>query len=285
MRQKLTTIKNLAWALSIFVMLLSLLLGLLFLAVVRYDGGMERPQVVLGASGSAAPLVDAAETEDPGAPVQTPTGKLIQLEETKDAGQAYIDSLTFLCDSATAGLHDYGILSGGTSTTQVWYRREGTLPVSTLADCQINYPDGSLVSPADAAMTAKPGILVISVGQDGLGAVDQDSFVENYEALIRSIQAKSPRTIIVVCSIIPVGPNYNGTDNLSADLIIRANDWVTRVCRDTGVYYCDAARALRDNTGVLYERFAFANKKTLNSTGLTEFLHYLSTHAVPDAAR
>ena len=282
MRQKLTTIKNLAWALGIFVMLLSLLLGLLFLAVIRYDGGMERPQVVLGEREStAAPLVDAGGTDDPGTPIQTATGKLIQLEETKDAGEAYIDTLTFLCDSATAGLHDYGLLSGGTGTTQVWYRREGTLPVSTLDDCQINYSDGSLVSPADAAMIAKPAILVISVGQDGLGAVDQDSFVQKYEALIRSIQAKSPRTVIVVCSIIPVGPNYSGTDNLSADLIIRANDWVEQVCRDTGVYYCDAARALRDNTGVLYERFAFANKKTLNSSGLTEFLSYLRTHKVP----
>ena len=87
MRGKLNTIKNLAWALAIGVTLLALLLGLLFAAFTRYGGEMERPQVQLGVlkSGSTG---EAAATAAPGAPVQTATGELITLAETKDAGEA-----------------------------------------------------------------------------------------------------------------------------------------------------------------------------------------------------
>ena len=280
MRGKLNTIKNVAWALAIGVTLLALLLGLLFAAFTRYGGEMERPQVQLGVlkSGSTG---EAAATAAPGAPVQTATGELITLAETKDAGQGYIDSLTFLCDSATIGLRDYGVLSQGLATTQVWGTQSGSLPVSQFVDCLIRYPgDGSQISPADAAMIAKPAILVISIGQDGLAEVDQLRFTENYEALIRQIRASSPGTIIVCCSVTTLGPSYTGTDGLSRDGISWANDWIQQVCKDTGAYFCDVANAMRDSTNVMEASYLSANGKTLNSAGLHAWLEYLSTHAV-----
>lgn len=280
MQGKLTTIKNLAWALAIVVALLALLLGLLFAAFSRYDGEMERPTIELGAARRSTDA-ESASPADPAAPVQAATGSLVTLAETKDAGQAYIDSLTFLCDSATVGLRDYGLLSGGIATTQVWGGVSGSLPVGTLANCLIYYPnDGSSISPADAAMVSKPRILVISLGQDGLANVDQEGFVANYEALIRSIRERSTSTIIVCCSITFVGAGYSGSDGLDGDTISWGNEWVQQVCRETGAYYCDVANAMRDSTNVLTSGFASSNKKTLNSAGLSFFLQYLRTHAV-----
>lgn len=279
MQGKLNTIKNLAWALSIGVALLALLLGLLFAAFTRSDGELERPQVVLGQlaveDSEATPAVASTEA------VQTETGSLITLEETRDAGQSYIDSLVFLCDSATIGLRDYGILSGGISTTQVWGADSGSIPAAKLGDCLIRYPgDGSQISPADAAMITKPAILVISVGQDGLMGVDREIFLSNYETLVRSIRAASPGTIIVCCSITSVGPEYAGPDGLTNDAISWANDWVQEICKRTGAYFCDVAHDMRDNTNVLNVDYASSNLKTLNSAGLNAWLGYLRTHAV-----
>ena len=279
MRGKLNTIKNLAWALAIGVALLALLLGLLFAAFSRYDGEMERPQVQLGehrveAGGTAA-------TPAPDAPAQVATGQLITLAETKDAGQGYIDSLLFLCDSATIGLRDYGLLSDGLATTQVWGSQSGSLPVSTFADCLIRYPsDASQISPANAAMVSKPSILVISIGQDGLAEVDQQTFIQNYEALVNSIREASPGTILVCCSITNLGPNYAGGDGLTRDGISWANDWIQQVCKDTGAYFCDVSSAMRDSTNVLDSSYTSANGKTLNSAGLNAWLGYIRTHAV-----
>ncbi len=279
MRGKLNTIKNVAWALAIGVTLLALLLGLFFAAFSRYSGEMERPQVQLGEL--QAESGEAVATAAPDAPAQTATGQLITLSETKDAGQGYIDSLTFLCDSATIGLRDYGLLSDGLATTQVWGSQSGSLPAAELADCLIRYPgDGSQIRPADAAMVAKPSILVISVGQDGLASVDQQSFIQNYEALIQSIRAASPGTVIVCCSITNLGPSYAGSDGLTRDGISWANDWVQQVCKDTGAYFCDVASEMRDSTNVLDSNYTSANGKTLNSAGLNTWLGYLRTHAV-----
>ncbi len=279
MRGKLNTVKNLAWALAIVVSLLALLLGLLFAAFSRYGGEMERPQVQLGALRSES--VAGEEASAPAAPVQTATGQLITLAETRDAGQGYIDSLTFLCDSATIGLRDYGLLSDGLATAQVWGTQSGSLPAAELSSCMIRYPgDGSEISPANAAMIAKPSILVISVGQDGLAYVLHDGFIEQYEAPIRSIRAASPGTIIVCCSVTNLGPTYVGSDGLTRDGISWANDWIQQVCKDTGAYFCDVAGAMRDSTNVVDEGYLSANGKTLNSAGLNAWLGFLRTHAV-----
>ena len=279
MRGKLNTIKNVAWALAIGVTLLALLLGLLYAAFTRYGGEMERPQVQLGAlkSDSADPAASAA----PDAPVQTATGELITLAETKDAGEGYIDSLTFLCDSATIGLRDYGILSGGIATTQVWGSNSGSLPIGTIPDALIKYPgDGSQINAIDAAMIAKPKILVISIGQDGLMGVDKETFIANYESLVMGIREKSPGTYIVCCSVTSVGANYAGADGLTRDAINWANDYIQQVCIDTGAYFCDVAHDMRDSTSVLEGSYASSNGKTLNTAGLNAFLQYLRTHMV-----
>ena len=281
MRGKLNTIKNLAWALAIGVTLLALLLGLLFAAFTRYSGPMDRPQVQLGGRALAESTGEGPDNAGSAEAVQMVTGELITLEETKDAGQEYIDSLTFLCDSATVGLRDYGILSQGLASTQVWGTQSGSLPMGQLLETMIRYPgDGSSVSPADAAMIAKPEILVISIGQDGLAQVDQQAFIGNYETLVRQIRQASPGTIIVCCSVTTLGPSYAGTDGLTRDGISWANDWIQQVCKDTGAYFCDVSNSMRDSTNVMEASYLSANGKTLNSAGLHTWLDYLSTHAV-----
>ena len=278
MQGKWNTYKNFGWALAIGVALFALLLGLLFTAFTRYGGDLDRPKIQLGEVSAAVPEADAVVTGDA---VQERTGRLVTLAGTADGGQGYIDSLTFLCDSATIGLRDYGILSGGIATTQVWGSNSGSLPIGTIPDALIKYPgDGSQINAIDAAMIAKPKILVISIGQDGLMGVDKETFIANYESLVMGIREKSPGTYIVCCSVTSVGANYAGADGLTRDAINWANDYIQEVCIDTGAYFCDVAHDMRDSTSVLDGSYASSNGKTLNTAGLNAFLQYLRTHMV-----
>ena len=278
MQGKWNTYKNFGWALAIGVALFALLLGLLFTAFTRYGGELDRPKIQLGEVSAAVPEAGAVPEADT---VQDRTGRLVTLAGTADGGQGYIDSLTFLCDSATIGLRDYGILSGGIATTQVWGSNSGSLPIGTIPDALIKYPgDGSQINAIDAAMIAKPKILVISIGQDGLMGVDKETFIANYESLVMGIREKSPGTYIVCCSITSVGPNYAGADGLTRDAINWANDYIQEVCIDTGAYFCDVAHDMRDSTSVLDGSYASSNGKTLNTAGLNAFLQYLRTHMV-----
>ena len=282
MNGKLSNIKNTAWAIAIVVSLVLLLVALGFAAFTRHHGELERPTVLMGEAAEKrnAALAEKKAAEEKAEQAAGP-GEVYLLGESGDAGQAYIDSLTFLCDSALIGLRDYGLLREGTATTQVWGSSAGNIPASQLGSFKIRFPgDGSEISPTDAAMIAKPSILVISLGTDGLADSSETQFISDFEALIRGVQEASPYTTVVVCTVTSVTISYSGSDGLDFTLVNRANEWLARICADTGAYLVDAASAVSDSNGSLLTEYASANGKTLNSAGLNQILMYLRNHAL-----
>lgn len=279
MSSKWTTFKNLGWAIGIVVCLAALLVGVVIASVNRYSGDSFSGSTTLNAE--TVDKSDNVTRLTPGDGTANVNGSLNTLPQTPDAGQEYLDRLTFLCDSSFIGVRDYGLLSGGTATTQVWGTDTGTLRVADLTSANIVYPsDGSSISIADAAMIAKPEILVVSVGQDGLNAVDAATFKTSYAAMITSIQQASPDTKIICCSISSVSTSYSGTDALTTIMISDANDWLREVCSATGVYFTDSGKAVGDGTGSALESYLSSNGKTLNSGGINEILTHLRTHAL-----
>lgn len=273
MGKKILALKDIIWALCIVISLGALFIGFVIAATHKYTGEEFNGRVELGTEAppeqqSEALLFDSAD------------GTLHSLPETKDYGPDYTDGLTFLCDSALIGLRDYGVLTDGINTTQVWGSSAGNIPFDALSSCKIKYPaDGSVITAAEAAMIKKPAILVISVGSDGLAEVDHNSFVSTYESLISSIQSASPSTKIICCSLTSVTPTYAGVDGLSAVIVGEANEWMEEVCTDTGVYFADFTRELH-SSGYLMSEYAASNGKGLNNAGLIKVLEYLRTHAV-----
>ena len=277
MRGRLTAIKNIAWALAIVLCLIAVFIGLLFSAFTRNSEPQFRGGVKIGTKAVKTESTAESATR----PAQQSDGTLQTLPETEDAGQAYIDSLTFLCDSPWIGLRSYGMLSGGESTTQVWASPSGVMAVTDLADSKIVFPnDGSIVTAANAAMILQPPILVIALGNDGVANIDQFDFIDKYEKLIESIRRSSPNTFILCIPLSSVTLDYNAGDGLSAAKCNEANTWIQTVCAETGAYYCDAVSAVQDVSGLLLQEYASADGRTLNSTGINQILQYLRYHAV-----
>ena len=159
MQSKLSSIKNIIWAMGIVLCLLALLVGLIFAAAVKYGGDQQDGTLYLGGEAPAkasASAIAQADSAGVSASALTGSGSLNSLAETGDGGMSYVDSLTFLCDSALVGLRDYGLLSGGVATAQVWGSSAGNIPASSIAQCTIIYPaDGSEMSASAAAEAAK----------------------------------------------------------------------------------------------------------------------------------
>ena len=274
MSKKLTSFKNVVWALCILISLVAVAVALVIAAVNRSSEAPFSTKVDLRHQNAASAASQASVASD---------GTLLSLSETADMGPEYIDRLTFLCDSSVVGMRDYGLLSGGKDTYQVWGTDSGSLKVSGLADLKIIYPaDGSEISLADACLLAKPPILVICIGQDGLRDIDENTFKANYISLIDTIKANSPDTKIICCSICFVVANYSGPDGLSSEKILAANEWVKAVCASTGSYFCDAGRSVSDGYGSTRINYLSSNQKTLSSSGITEYLNYIRTHALSE---
>ena len=277
MRGRLNAIKNIAWALAIVLCLLAIFIGLLFAAFTRNSEEQSRGGVKLGTK----PVVVESAEDSGTRPPQMGDGTLQTLPETQDAGQAYIDSLTFLCDSPWIGLRNYGMLSGGETTSQVWTSPSGVIAVADLGESRIVFPnDGSIVTAANAAMILQPKILVIALGNDGIANIDQFDFIDNYKRLIEGIRKASPNTWIVCVPLTSVTVAYNTADGLSAAKCNEANTWIQTVCSDTGAYYCDAVSSVQDVSGMLLQEYASSDGRTLNSTGINQILQYLRYHAV-----
>lgn len=267
-----TGLKNVIWAFAILICLFALLVGLIYAAVNSYDGDREYPTVQLGSekkddggrkdkneAGSAAPV----------------SGELNELPKSKKAGDEYLTSLTFVCDSANAPLP---VLSGRELT--VWVGESGVLNCSSLSTAKIVFPDdGSSVSIANAAMISQPKVLVMLLGADGIADVTEDAFKTEYATVIDSVLAASPETQIICCSICPNTVAYAAADAMAPGVADTVNDWIRTACARCPVWYADLSSVLTES-GYLKMEYAAENGRSLNADGVEAVLDYLCMHAV-----
>ena len=238
------------------------------------DSGDETSDVTADPNGA---VTDGGEGT---AATDAPQTSSVVLGETEDAGQEYIDKLTFLGDSTTYGLKYYEVLSGGKNTTQVWTPASGTLTLYNYATATIVFPeDGQEISIVDAVTRKMPEYLVITLGVNGVAEMDEDWFKQDYTALVQSIQAASPNTKIICNSIYPVENDYEYINSINNTNIPQANEWIKAVAEATGCKYADSASVLKAEDGSLREDYGNGDGIHLNADGFNAVLEYLRTHA------
>lgn len=278
MKNGLSGVKNLIWALAIFVSLLALLVGLIFSVFTKYYGDKLEGTLVLGqgVSVSGDALVDNALDQSAGV-----SGSIMELPATQDNGIESVFNFTYLCDSTIAGINDYSASYGGNAAAQLWTDNGGGLSAAAAATTQIVYPaDGSLITPSNAAMVAQPKRLVIYIGGDDLASATEESFKAGYTQLIKSIHSASSETKIICCSIASVSSAYPGTDGLNKDLIATANGWIRDVSIQNGVYFADLAAIFNNEDGYLKDEYISPDGRSLGSAGIARLVEYFRYHGV-----
>lgn len=214
---------------------------------------------------------------EPDLPASNTTSAL--LPETEDMGQQYIDSMIFVGDSNTAHLVGFGILNGGKDTRQVWVPKGSTITLdSEITNKTVEYPEtGEFMTIAEAAAKRKPEYLVISLGTNGIGYLNESQFKYCYKKLLDAVKEASPSTKIIVQSIYPVTSWYEGISN---DKINLANTWLLALAQECGVAYADTASVLRDGNGFLKEEYNSAHRDGyhINKTAAEQIIYYLRTH-------
>ena len=204
------------------------------------------------------------------------------LPATPDAGQAYQDSLTFVGDSLTAHLINREVLTGGKTTQQVWKTENNMLNLnSEVTSAKIILPGtGDLMTIAQAAKTAKPSILIITLGTDwGVSYLNETDFKACYSKLVNDIKAASPDTKIILQSIFPVTADCPHP-SLSNDRIDNANKWVKAIAAETGCRYLDTQSVLKDENNCLKTEYCNSNDGIhLGANAYRVILEYIRTHA------
>ena len=280
MNNGLSGIKNIIWALAIVIALAAVLIGLVITMVLGFGGQRQDGTMYLGESEgfSAGDALLSGSGVDGG--LESSSG-VMALPGSQDTGLEYLFNLTFLCDDSFSAVNGFGANFGSTASAQVWLPAGGSFPAADAAGTKIIYPnDGTEKSPADAAGLYQPARLVIYLGGDGLGSTDQASFIAGYRALVQGIQAASPETKIICCSIGSVATAYAGIDGLTPELVAQANQWIQQVCADAGVYYADLGAILNDTSGALSAEYASADGRSINAGGISKVMEYFRMHGI-----
>ncbi|MGI6029701.1 MAG: GDSL-type esterase/lipase family protein [Candidatus Heteroscillospira sp.] len=221
------------------------------------------------APGTPAPETAAPETAAPGTIPENP------------GSEDYLDRLTFLGDSTTYGLKAYAMLSGGKDTQQVWTPSSGTLTLSNQSWATIVYPaTGEEIPIRDAVTAAKPDIMVITLGVNGVSFLTEDGFKSEYKALVNDIKELSPDTKIICNSIYPVESDYQYLADINNDKISKANGWIAQVAADCGVNYLDTYSLLLGADGFLNESYGNGDGIHLGPAGFEIVLQNLRDHAI-----
>ena len=197
-----------------------------------------------------------------------------------DMGQAYIDNITFLCDSPMYWLKLYGLLKDGYNTTQVWTGPEGTMTLAYLRGFEILDPvDNVLRTIPEAVAAHKPPFILITVGINGVSFMDEAYFTREYKNLIDEIKQNSPDTVIVLQSICPISPAYRYWGDITNVTITAANSWILHIAEEYGLKYVDVFSLLVGEDGNIRPELVMKDGLHPNEEGLTLLLEYLRTHA------
>lgn len=275
MKNKLSGLQNILWAIGILAAGLALLVGLVIAMSSSYEGERMSGTMTLGqgvrrGKQSESAVVDAG-----------PSNTLNALPATQKSTIDEVFTTTFLCDKTVLGLRSYVETYGdGSAVASIWTDNGSGFYAANAENQQIVFVDGSLITPANAAMVTRPRKVVIYIGGDGLADTTEQDFVNGYAALVNSLREASPNTVLILCSIASISSNYQGADGLTPELIARANGWIRQVCTQTGAWYADLASLLNDKEGYLSDAYLMPDGRSIAPAGIAIIVDYFRFHGV-----
>ena len=204
-----------------------------------------------------------------------------RLQETEDAGREYLDRIIFLGECTTYGIgyyyrHGYTDLC---PPAQIWTPASGTMTLAYYESARILYPGTKEEIPiAECARRAKPEILIITLGINGLGYLSEEGFKAKYRSLVGEIREASPTTEIIINAIYPVTvDNDHGIKNETIDSV---NVWVEAVAEELGCPFLFCREALAVD-GSLPKNLHNGDGLHLAGEAYSKIIAYIRTHALP----
>ncbi len=275
------------WAGAVVVALILVIVTLAFVALHGNSGKKtpETPVASVTPSPSQTPSVTTPATGAPttAQPSQTPattiTADNVELQETEDYGQEYLDKFVFLGDSTTHGLSFYGVVNAN----QVWCPSNGTFSLFNQSIIRILYPEtNEELTISEALGRKQPEYMLITLGINGISSMDEDYFKSEYGALVDTIHSVSPDTKIIINSIYPICASYDTSSGINMDKIRAANQWLRDLAVEKGVHFLNSNSALVDDTGFMPQAYTNGDGLHMNPDGLNIILQYIRTHGYPE---
>ena len=196
-------------------------------------------------------------------------------ETEKVDAETYFKNVYFIGDSRTNALKLYGVPQDHI------FAEDGLNHERALtAEC-VRLDDRKIVSIPDAVMITAPKIMIINFGINGASFWGKDEFIEKYETLVDTLLERSPNSIVVIESILPVSLGYEQKEGgCSNEKIDELNDALYEMAKEKGFYYMATNEAMKNDYNDLVDNYHDGGGLHYNSKGNEQIINYVLTHAI-----
>ena len=199
----------------------------------------------------------------------------IQLAETAEADESYMENVYFIGDSRTVALSTVGIAEDHLFA-EVGLSHENALDKRTVV-----MEDQTIVTIPDAVRITAPKIAIVNFGVNGIGYMDEESFLEEYREMILEFKECSPDTIFVIEAILPVSSGYEMQSNVRNQTITNMNQKLYDLAEELECYYLATDTVMLDDDGALKEEYNSGDGIHFSQAGYEAIVQYVKTHQVP----
>lgn len=200
------------------------------------------------------------------------------LEESKDAGQEYVDETLFLGDSNTARMYrmfDYCTYDNAIGSVGMSARS-----LATYECVKFQGLSGYKTMP-EAVAIMQPQRVIITFGTNDLSPTNStDNFIQSYEKGIKAVQEAYPSVDIIINAIPPLGKQHSN-DSLTQTQVDEYNQAIVQMCQDNDWKFLNSAEVLKDSsTG--YAKSGYVESSDgihLTKTAMDALFEYIRTHS------
>lgn len=210
--------------------------------------------------------------------VASPYAAMVALPAQPLIDAAYFDTVTFIGDSITEGLHSYQTSVFGHSTI-LGIRSMGPDAVVNGSTVK-NRVTGEQLVVLDALEASAPDAVYILLGTNSLVNASQakeDAFLAYYGKMIDMIRERLlPGVRIYIQSIPPVDPSK--TTKLSNEQMNRVNDQLARIAVEKECYFLDLDEVFADEAGNMKADYVQADGIHIKKPAYEAWIDYLARH-------
>ncbi len=197
------------------------------------------------------------------------------LEESKDAGQDYIDNTLFIGDSNTVRMMAYGHI---TLENTIGVISMGIQHVPTKKCVYFKGKNGPVTVP-EAVAIMQPQRIIITYGTNNTIGWSSETFIKEYKEALEAITEAWPYADIIINAVPPVD-KYRQNTGITMQTIDSFNKALAEMAEELGYKFLDSSEVLKDETtGFAKTDFTYSDGVHLNKKAMEALFTYIRTHS------
>lgn len=200
------------------------------------------------------------------------------LQETHDAGRAYVQETLFLGDSNTARLLEYSGVTGLTMNTCIGVESMGIQ--SVIGGALVRFEGYSRAyTMVEAVAVLQPRRVVITFGTNNIGGYSADTFAKQYEMVLLAINEAYPYADLIIGAVPPVD-YYCSYSQLEMEIIEEYNEALTALAEKLDCKFLDWNEELTDaSDGHAKPAYTVDDGVHISEQGAKTMIDYFRTHS------